>query len=110
MKYILLKRATNDILEIRKYISERNSKASEKVILEFEKSFELIAEFPNIGVEFPEDDEILVYHLSKIPYSIPYMMYGGYIVIMRVFHQSQARMFNEEKPSKNIKDILKLID
>ena len=37
MKYVLLKKATKDIFGIKSYLAERNPKASEKIVLEFEK-------------------------------------------------------------------------
>lgn len=110
MKYTLLEEAITDISEIELYIRERNPSASKKVIGEFKNSFNLIADFPNIGVKFPADDEILIYHVPKIPYSIPYMVYNGYIVIMRVFHQSQAKMFDDDKPSNKVKSDSRFMD
>ena len=95
MKNIVwLKSAKLDLIEINAYYSE---KASPKVAASLLKRIHSLVihltEQPYMGVQ-TMDDDILGWHIPDLPYTLPYMLNGDHIEILRVFHQSQ------NKPSK----------
>ncbi|MEA5566943.1 type II toxin-antitoxin system RelE/ParE family toxin [Anabaena sp. UHCC 0399] len=49
MEYFIAKEASQDLDEILDYFLVRNVNASEKFIREFNKKYQNIAQFPNIG-------------------------------------------------------------
>lgn len=37
------------------------------------------------------DNDVLEWYVTKYPYTLPYMIQDDYIIVLRVFHQSQER-------------------
>jgi len=93
MKIVLLVSAKEDLKEIKQYISKENPLASKMVAKKIKKSLLLLSEQPYIG-HITNDDEILEWHIPKLPYTLPYRIIKDEIQILRVFHE------NQNKPSK----------
>jgi len=95
MKNIVwLKSAKLDLIEINAYYSEKASpKIAANLLKRIHSSAIHLIEQPYMGVQ-TMDDDILEWHIPDIPYTLPYMINGDDIEILRVFHQSQ------NKPSK----------
>jgi len=95
MKVVLLPFAKEDLQEIRQYISKENPTASKKVAEKIKKSLSLLSEQPHIG-HITDDDEILEWHIPKLPYTLPYRIINNEIQILRVFHEAQNRPYKWE--------------
>jgi len=95
MKVVLLPFAKEDLQEIRQYISKENPTASKKVAEKIKKSLSLLSEQPYIG-HITDDDEILEWHIPKLPYTLPYRIINNEIQILRVFHEAQNRPYKWE--------------
>ena len=93
MKIVLLVSAKEDLKEIKQYISKENPLASKMVAQKIKKSLSLLSEQPYIG-HITDDDEILEWHIPRLPYTLPYRIVNDEIQILRVFHE------NQNKPSK----------
>lgn len=95
MKNIVwLKSAKLDLIEINAYYSEKASpKVAGNLLKRIHSSAIHLTEQPYMGVQ-SMDDDILEWHIPDLPYTLPYMINGDDIEILRVFHQSQ------NKPSK----------
>lgn len=93
-KIVWLESAKLDLIEINTYFSEKASlKVGAEILQRIYASAVHLAEQPYIGVQ-TMDDDILEWHIPGLRYSLPYIINGDDIEILRVFHQSQ------KKPSK----------
>ena len=93
-KIVWLKSAKLDLIEINAYYSEKASpKVAASLLKRIHASAVHLTEQPYIGVQ-TMDDDILEWHIPDLAYTLPYLINGDDIEILRVFHQSQ------NKPSK----------
>ena len=92
MKNIVwLKSAKLDLIEINAYYSEKASpKVAASLLKRIHSSAVHLAEQPYMGVQ-TMDDDILEWHIPDLPYTLPYMINGDDLEILRVFHQSQNK-------------------
>jgi toxin ParE1/3/4 len=95
MKNIVwLKSAKLDLIEINAYFAENAStQVAAELMQRIYASANHLVEQPYLGVQ-TMDDDILEWHIPTLRYTLPYMVNGDDIEILRVFHQSQ------KKPSK----------
>ena len=90
MKFVLLPRAKDDLVKIRQYIQQDSRAAAQSVAKRIRQSLLLLTEQAHIGHQ-TDDDEVLEWHVSGLPYSIPYRIVNHQIQILRVFHEAQQR-------------------
>lgn len=93
MKVVLSPSAREDLKEIRQYIFKESPQGAKTVAEKIKKSLMLLGEQPHIG-HVTDDDEVLEWHISGSPYTLPYRIVNNEVQILRVFHGSQS------KPSK----------
>lgn len=93
-KLVWLKSAKLDLIEINTYFSENvSSKVAAGLVQRIHASAIHLLEQPYMGLQ-TMDDDILEWHIPDLPYTLPHLINGDDIEILRVFHQSQ------KKPSK----------
>lgn len=90
MKFVLLPRAKDDLVKIRRYIQQDSPAAAQSVANRIRQSLLLLTEQPHIG-HHTDDDDVLEWHVPGLPYSIPYRIINNQIQILRVFHEAQQR-------------------
>ncbi len=95
MKYLVwLESAKLDLIGIHAYYAENASPdIANKLLKRIYDSASTLVDQPLVGVK-TMDDDILEWHLPGLNYTLPYMINGDEIEILRVFHQAQ------NKPSK----------
>ena len=93
-RLVWLESAQLDLLDIQGYYAEKASRdIAAKLLQKIYASANTLLEQPFIGTS-TADDDILEWHIPNVNYTLPYMINGNDIEILRVFHQSQS------KPSK----------
>ena len=90
MKFVLLPSAKDDLVKIRQYIQQDSPAAAQSVANRIKQSLLLLTEQPHIGHP-TDDDDVLEWHVPRLPYSIPYRIINHQIQILRVFHEAQQR-------------------
>lgn len=89
--YVLAQPAIDDISDMLEYLRPLNPIAASKQAQIFYKAFQLLLENPAIGAISEEDDSVMIWHIPETSYSVPYMIDGETLIILRVFHQSQQK-------------------
>jgi toxin ParE1/3/4 len=85
MKVFVSDRADADLLQIYRYLAERNPAAAESIIREIHRKFENLSHFPFIGRDrstLSQGTRSVVVH----PYVIFYMVERDRIIILRILH------------------------
>ena len=91
MELVWLKLAQIDLEKIREYYNKEAGKTvTNKLLKKIVTSARLIQENPLIGNKTYQDD-LLEWHIPKIPFTLPYRIKNNQIQILRVFHQSQNK-------------------
>lgn len=90
MKWRVLRKAAQDLEDIRSYIAADSDAAAVLVIARLKKSFELIAERPEVGRPTPHL-AVREWSVPGLPYVIPYRVRGDIVEVLRVFHTSRQR-------------------
>jgi toxin ParE1/3/4 len=93
-RLVWLESAKLDLIDIQAYYAENASpEIANKLLKRIYESASTLVDQPLVGVT-TMDDDILEWHLPGLNYTLPYMIHGNDIEILRVFHQAQ------NKPSK----------
>ena len=88
--WFLSRAASTDIDGAWGYIQERNPKAADRVVAEFYRTFETLAENPNMGRLRTElEGTPRSFPLSGRPYVVFYRPVSGGVRIIRIIHASQ---------------------
>jgi toxin ParE1/3/4 len=85
MKVFVSDQADADLLQIYRYVAERNPVAAESIAREIDRKFDNLSLFPFIG----RDRSTLSKGIRSVvayPYVIFYMVEGDGIIILRVLH------------------------
>jgi toxin ParE1/3/4 len=77
--------AVSDLVEVRRYIGDRNRSAARRVARRILESVNLLTRFPAIGRpgRVPHTRELVV---TDTPYLVPYRVRGDVVEILRVLH------------------------
>lgn len=73
------------------YAPRAGEKKVAEMIQHIVQQASLLTTNPYIGKVSVSDDDVLEWYVTKYPYTLPYMVQDDYIIILRVFHQSQER-------------------
>jgi addiction module RelE/StbE family toxin len=89
VKLLSSQRAKIDLLSIRAYFDERNKAAGKKIALRIKQKLALLRRNPEMGrlVEGKPG----VRELVVDDYVLPYVIEGGSIIILRIWHGTQDR-------------------
>ena len=93
-RIVWLESAKLDLIDIQAYYAENASpQIANKLLQRIFAAASTLSDQPLIGVK-TMDDDVLAWHLPGLNYTLPYLIHGDDIEILRVFHQAQ------NKPSK----------
>ena len=86
----LSRRALEDLRHIDRYLRERNPKTARDLAASFQKSFSLLADFPELG---RADDYGLgrVYVVPRYKYLVFYRLRGDEVHVLYILHPRQDR-------------------
>lgn len=93
-RLVWLEFAILDLAEINAYYSDKVSpETAAKIVKRIHSSATILMGQPYLGIA-TMDEDIFEWYVPDLPYTLPYIVNGDDIEILRVFHQSQ------NKPSK----------
>ncbi len=89
-KVLLTDKAKSDIIGIKTFIEKDNIKASKSFIKNLKKHFDMLAQYPDVGVKKQgiTNNSVLIYIIKK-RYSIVYRINGDIIEVLRVLSKYQ---------------------
>ena len=90
LNILITEKAKEDIVKISDYIAKDNPKVAIDTLILFEKTFKMLALFPNAGVNkaILKDKSVLIYNVKKL-YSIAYRINKNNIEIVRILTHYQ---------------------
>jgi toxin ParE1/3/4 len=87
MKIIYLRSALQDLESIRKYISQDNPLAAERVVARIQQSTARLQWFPYSGRPGPDGTRILT--VPSLPYIVVHRVRGDAVRILAIFHTAR---------------------
>lgn len=90
MKVRLSPSATDDIIQIADYLTERNPRAALAVERAIRQSITLLAEFSGSGRAMTQRPNVRVMPIVRYPYLIFYTVEQSELVVLRIRHAARA--------------------
>ena len=88
--------ATDDIIQIANYLTERNPRAALAIDTAIRGAVRLLGEFPGSGRALTQRPDVQVMPLVRYPYLIFYTAIGGDVLVLHVRHGARAPVMPDE--------------
>jgi toxin ParE1/3/4 len=89
-------RATNDLISIADYLTERSSSGARNVEAALRKTIGLLSEFPGGGRMLTQRPKVRVMPLARYPYLVFYTVSNEVLLILHVRHGARAPVKGDE--------------